>query len=573
MLQELSIRQFAIIDDIRITFEDGLTILSGETGAGKSIIISAVNLLLGSRASEKMIRTGADSAEVEALFRVEPGSHVAQAMESHGFSLSEGLLIRRIVSRSDRHRVYINDRLSTMQVLRSLTQHMASISGQHAHQGLLREDQQLLILDQIGGLLPLRKKVYEAFCRLLPSIRQYHKLIKSKDRQKEQLELLRFQRQEIQAAHITVGEDTELEQEIARLKNAQVLMDTVHGSIESLYSASGAVVERIMEVGKRLAQASRIDRALDPPSKALSESAYGIEDVVASLRAYMGTIRMDPGRLEAAEERMDLLVRLKRKYGQTLGDILDKNTAIEQSLAQVENLSDEISKSRKTLLALQAQTGALCQKLSEKRQAAARRLSGEAEGELATLRMNQTRFEVSLVPVISKSKPDPFLVFENRLMTETGFETARFLIAPNVGEALKPLSDIASGGELSRIVLALKAILAQADAVETIIFDEVDAGIGGTVADVVGSKLANLSRFHQVICITHLPQIARFGAHQFKIDKQVAGKRTTTTIHKLSQEERIDEIARMMAGERVTPKTLAHASEMMAGAQRKKHHE
>ena len=193
MLQELSIRQFAIIDDIRIFFEDGFTILSGETGAGKSIIINAVNLILGSRASEKMIRTGAESAEVEALFRVEPGSPVVQSMETHGFSVSDGLLIRRIVSRSDRHRVYINGRLSTMQVLKTLTQHMASISGQHAHQGLLKEDQQLLILDQIGGLLPLRKEVHEAFHRLLPLIRQYHKLIQLKDRQQDRLELLRFQ--------------------------------------------------------------------------------------------------------------------------------------------------------------------------------------------------------------------------------------------------------------------------------------------------------------------------------------------------------------------------------------------
>jgi len=569
MLQELSIRQFAIIDDIRITFEGGLTILSGETGAGKSIIINAVNLLLGSRASEKMIRTGAESAEVEALFRVDPDSPVAQSMETHGFSVSDGLMIRRVISRSDRHRVYINDRLSTMQVLKTLTRHMASISGQHAHQSLLKEDQQLLILDQVGGLLPLRKKVHEASHSLLPLIRQYHKLVKSKDRQQDQLELLRFQQQEIQAARITVGEDAELEQEIARLKNAEMLMEVVHGSIDVLYSASGAVVERIMEVEKRLAQASRIDAALEPSSEALSESAYKIEDVVASLRAYMGNIQVDQGRLEAAEERMDLLVRLKRKYGKTLQDIVEKKTAIEQALTQVENLSEKISESHKTLVALQTRTGVFCEQLSKKRQAAAQHLSRAAEDELATLKMNQTRFQVSLTPVVSNPEPDPFLLSNDRLMTETGFETARFLIAPNIGEALKPMSDIASGGELSRIVLALKAILAQTDAVETIIFDEVDAGIGGTVAEVVGNKLAKLSRFHQVICITHLPQIARFGAHQFKIAKQVVDQRTATTIHKLTHDERIDEIARMMAGENVTAKTLAHASEMMTGTDHK----
>ncbi len=480
--------------------------------------------------------------------------------------MSDGLLIRRIVSRNDRHRVYINDRLSTMQVLKTLTQHMASISGQHAHQGLLKEDQQLLILDQIGGLLPLREEVHEAFHSLLPLIRQYNKLIQLKDRQQDQLELLRFQRQEIQAARITVGEDVELEQEIARLKNAEVLLEVIHSSIDSLYSASGAVVERIMEVGKRLAHASRIDAELEPSSEALSESAYKIEDVVASLRAHMGMIQVDEGRLEAAEERMDLLIKLKRKYGKTLQDIIEKKIAIEQALAQVENISEKISDSHKTLVDLQARTGVLCEQLSKKRQLAAQHLSRVAEAELATLKMNQTRFQVSLIPVVSNSDPDPFLLSGDRLMTETGFETACFLIAPNIGEALKPMSDIVSGGELSRIVLALKAILAQTDAVETIIFDEVDAGIGGTVAEMVGNKLAKLSRFHQVICITHLPQIARFGDHQFKIAKQIVGQRTATTIHKLTHDERIHEIARMMAGENVTAKTLAHASEMMTEA-------
>jgi DNA repair protein RecN (Recombination protein N) len=358
----------------------------------------------------------------------------------------------------------------------------------------------------------------------------------------------------------------DLEQEIARLKNAEMLLDVIHSSIHSLYSASGAVVERIMEVGKRLAQASRIDAGLEPPSEALSESAYKIEDVVASLRTHMVGIQVDEGRLEAAEARMDFLIKLKRKYGKTLQDVLEKHTAIEQALAQVENLSGELSESHKTLEGLQAQTGALCQELSEKRHAVARDLSQAAEVELATLKMNQTRFQVSLIPVVSTSEPNPFLLFDDRLMTETGFETARFLIAPNIGEALKPMSDIASGGELSRIVLALKAILAQTDAVETVIFDEVDAGIGGTVAEMVGSKLAKLSRFHQVICITHLPQIARFGDHQFRIAKQVVNQRTATTIHKLTHEERIEEIARMMAGENVTAKTLAHASEMMTEA-------
>ncbi len=355
-----------------------------------------------------------------------------------------------------------------------------------------------------------------------------------------------------------------MEHEIARLKNAEVLYDVVHSSIDTLYGASGAVVERMMEVRKRLEKSSRIDGELAQPAEALSENLYRIEDVVAMLRDYLGRIQTDERGLEAAEERMDLLVRLKRKYGQTLQDVIDKQKTVEKELAQLENLSEKMSAIRKTLATVQTRTGDLCGQLSKKRQLAAQHLARCVEAELATLKMSQTRFEVSLIPIAANLAPDPFLLAGDKIMTETGFETARFLIAPNIGEDLKPLAEIASGGELSRIVLALKAILAQTDALETIIFDEVDAGIGGTVAEVVGNKLAKLSRFHQVVCITHLPQIARFGDHHFKIDKQVVNQRTLTTIHSLTADERVNEIARMMAGEKVTEKTLAHAFEMMA---------
>jgi DNA repair protein RecN (Recombination protein N) len=440
---------------------------------------------------------------------------------------------------------------------------MVSISGQHAHQGLLKEDQQLMILDQIGGLVSFRKDVYDAFHRLIPLVQQYRKLIDSKDRQQDQLDLLRFQRQEIQEAEIRLGEDRELELETARLKNAAMLFETVHQGIESLYSASNAVVERITEIAKQLKHASRVDPDLEKPAADLSENAYRIEDVVTYLRTYLGRIQVNEGRLDTLEERMDLLNKLKRKYGGSLEAVIEKQAAIEKELSQVENLSEKISELNSSLQTLQAKTGTLSKQLSTKRQAAAQDLSRLVETELATLKMNQTRFEVVLMPVVSNPSQDPFLCFGERVMTETGFETARFLIAPNIGESMKPMTEIASGGELSRIVLALKAILAETDSVATVIFDEVDAGIGGTVAEVVGRKLAKLARFHQVICITHLPQIARFGDHQFKIVKEIASGRTTTSIHQLTHEERIQEIARMLAGKKVTRKTLAHASEIM----------
>jgi len=566
MLQELSIRQFAIIDDIRINFQDGLTIMSGETGAGKSIIINAVNLLLGSRASEKMIRTGADAAEVEALFRMQTDSPVAQTMKDHGFDPADSLLIRRIISRNSRHRVYINDRLSTMQVLKTIVPHMASISGQHAHQGLLHEDQQLSILDQSGGLLPLRRKVQQAYHQLVRLIRKYHQLRSRQGRQQEHMALLQFQLQEIQAANIVDNEDTELEQEIARLKNAEQLYATVHASIEELYDASGAVVERILSVGKKLDDIARIDSELSTSSRTLSENAYGIEDVVNDLRAYLGKIQIDDQRLEAAEERLYLLNTLKRKYGGSLAAVMDKETAIALEISQENHLNEDIDQTYNDLVRLQEETIALSDTLSQKRQAAAKKLARAVEAELATLKMNQTRFQVSMLPQGISSDSESFLQNGDKTLTELGQESVRFLIAPNVGEELKPMAEIASGGELSRIILALKAILANTDVVETIIFDEVDAGIGGTVAEVVGKKLAQLSRHHQVICITHLPQIARFGEYQMRITKEVINDRTETAIQVLDPEERIHEIARMLAGENVTQKTLAHAAEMMANA-------
>ena len=380
------------------------------------------------------------------------------------------------------------------------------------------------------------------------------------------MELLRFQLQEIQEAKIASNEDVELEQEIARLKNAEQLYATVHASIDELYNASGAVVERTLAVGKKLEEVSQIDAELSTSSQTLSENAYRIEDVVSDLRAYLAKIQMDDHRLEATEERLYLLNTLKRKYGGSLTAVLESEAAIEQEISLDKHLNEDIAETHKSLLNLHKKAIALSDKLSQRRQIAVEKLARAVETELATLKMNQTRFEVNLLPLEINTDSESFLQNGDKVLTDNGQESVQFLIAPNVGEDLKPMAEIASGGELSRIVLALKAILAQTDVVETIIFDEVDAGIGGTVAEVVGKKLAQLSHHHQVICITHLPQIARFGDHQMKITKKIKNNRTETAISPLNPEERIQEIARMLAGENVTKKTLAHAAEMMTTA-------
>jgi DNA repair protein RecN (Recombination protein N) len=565
MLEALCIRNFAIIDDLQITFQDGLTVLSGETGAGKSIIISAVNLLLGSRASGRLIRSGADCAELEALFRVPPGGAPAAMLAAADCADGDALVVRRLISRNERHRAYLNHRLSTMQALASATASLASISGQHAHQGLLNEDRHLLILDRFGGLLGLREALGACYRALLPLIQELKTLHARKDRQTERLELLRFQLKEILDADIQPAEDERLAQEQLRLRSAETLFRTAQESIDGLYAAQGAVVERLAEIQKSLEKASGLDAELAPVARRLAETGYQLEDVVDELRRYRDTVSMDERRLEMVEARLDLLRGLKRKYGGSLALVAERRAAIEEELAQIGNLDARMAAVRQQIVAQHARLADQCRRLSTQRQNSARRLGRKVESELASLNMAQTRFEVLLQPLPADPQTDPFLTVEGFAVGETGFDRACFMIAPNVGEELKPLAAIASGGELSRVVLALKAILAQSDAVATIIFDEVDAGIGGGVAEMVGQKLAALARHHQVLCITHLPQIARFADHHYRISKHVAGGRTHTRIAPLTAEERVQEIARMLGGATITAKTLAHAREMLDG--------
>lgn len=563
MLKELSIRNFAIIDDLSIRFEAGLSVLTGETGAGKSIIINAVNLILGSRASTDMIRTGAEAAELEALFDIGPDSAAGRAAAEMGYDLSEGLLVRRVLSPSEGNRVYVNGRLATLQVLSAVTENLASISGQHAHQGLLKEEQHLIILDQFAGLMPQRAAVAALYHEILPQLKRLKELTARQARQAELNELLKFQCQEIEAAGIHEGEDRELEQERLRLKNAGALYEAVNAGIDGLYSGSGSAVERLAEVRRSLEKMGRIDPSLAPSSEACAEVIYRVEDVVERLRAYLKSVEINEGRLEAVEARLDQLNRLKRKYGGSLEAVLEKRAQSAAELAAIENIGADIAAAEARLAEWHARISKQAGLLSKKRKEAAKRFMAQVAAELATLKMDGTEFGVQLTAPPADPQIDAHLMVNDCAVSESGIDRAVFTIAPNVGEALKPLAAIASGGELSRVVLALKSILAHTESIATIVFDEVDAGIGGAVAEVVGRKLADLARHHQVICITHLPQIAKFGSRHFRISKQVAGGRTRTAITPLSADERTSEIARMLGGEKITRVTLEHAKELL----------
>ncbi len=562
VLRELLIKNFAIIDDLNIHFEGGLTILSGETGAGKSIIVNAVNLLLGSRASAKMIRGGEATAELSAFFDVPTTSTAAAIMAENGYEPKEGLLVRRVIADNDRHRVYINDRLATMQMLAAITADLASISGQHAHQKLLREETHIAILDRFGGLLPLVDRVADLYGQLVPLVKALAALEDKHHSQGKALDLLHFQAAEIDDAAIVADEDTALEQERLRLKHTESLQQRTMSAIETLHSADGAIVERLGEIRKDLEKAADLDKQLTPVVQTLADHLFGLEDVTGTLRSYLGGLDADSGRLDAVEARLDLINKLKRKYGGSLAALFEKRDAIAGELEAIGSLDDEIERCRAQLRDRYDQVAELTRQLTAQRKGVATDFADAVATELRELKMPGTRFKVDFPPAAT-SKPSRWMQVDGQPLSASGVDQAVFMIAPNVGETLKPLASIASGGELSRVVLALKAILAQTDAVGTIIFDEVDAGIGGAVADVVGKKLNALSTKHQLICITHLPQIARFGSHHYYIEKKVRKGRTVTVIRPMNQEERIHEIARMLGGEKITGTALAHARSLM----------
>ena len=566
MLKELRIRNFAIIEKLNIQFSGGLTVLSGETGAGKSIIINALNLLLGHRATEKYIRTGMDVAEVEGYFDIEDHPRIIELMKENDLDPDDGLLIRRLISLKGRHKIFINDRQSTIQLLSQLTANLVNISGQHAHQRLLNEDEHLFTLDTFGKLIPLRNEVYQCYHRLLPLIAHLDTLIKQQSRQAEHLELIRFQSKEISDAAIGENEDKLLENEHMRLQHAETIYQNVSQSIDQLYDSEGAVFEILSKTNKIIEQASTLDKNLANSCERIMEASVLIEDITSELRYYLDGIHVDNQRLQNVEDRIYLLNQLKRKYGGSLESIEAHYQKIQAELNGLDTIDDQIAKAEKDVKTVHEQLKSSTHELSEKRKECARRLSMAVEKELHQLKMNKTRFQVKVTGRQKDPQTHTALTDGERLFTETGMDQSHFMIAPNVGESMKPLAAIASGGELSRVVLALKAILAGTESVSTVIFDEVDAGIGGGVAEMVGQKMKALSHHHQIICITHLPQIAKYGAHHFQIAKHVDNDRTHTVIRPIDKKERIDEIARMLGGETITEKTLAHAREILSDA-------
>jgi DNA repair protein RecN (Recombination protein N) len=557
MLHELSITNFAIIDELHIAFDEGLNIISGETGAGKSILIGAVSLLLGDRAAAEMIRTQTDTATVEALFHIENDRTLREKLAAMGFSADGELVIRRVISRTGKNRAQINGQMATLANLAAISESLINICGQHEHQVILCAENHIDILDEFGGCLDARTRYENVYSRYQQIGDRMKKLEELRRHRTDRIDLIRFQLQEIKGLNPRADEDVLLADEKKVLLNVQKLADWANRAHALLYAENGCISEQLKEVLSSIREIQKLDSGLHVSLPELEGSYAVLQEAALALRDYTKKLIFDPERLAAIDERLDMINRLKRKHGGTLDALLNRKQEMEEELQRISGIDEELEKLTKEKDAAARELREKALALSAQRSQAAVLLKKAVDAEIHDLNMPHASFFVQFL----RRCPETGDAYGPK-----GGDDMEFYLAANAGEDPKSLNKIASGGELSRIVLALKNVLSQTGSVATVVFDEVDSGIGGATAEIVGRKLKEVSAHHQVICITHLPQIASFGGRHLRVTKQVADGRTATAVEKIDDDQKIEEISRMLGGVEVTETARNHARTMLAAA-------
>jgi DNA repair protein RecN (Recombination protein N) len=545
MLRFLRIRNLAVIEGVDVEFEPGFNVLTGETGAGKSIVVEAVGLLLGARASADLVRTGEPHAAIEAIFE-----HPSTAL---GAGRGDEIVVRREISSQGRSRSFINGALATAAALRDLSTRLVELHGQHEHQSLLDPLTHLPLLDASAGLTDLAAQVADAWSRVRALREQLERSRMDAREKAARLELIAFQLGEIERASPKPGEDEALGVQRQVLASAERIQVLCEESYAALYESDGAVLGSLGGIWKRVGELALIDSQFAGYVEARDGIKSQLEDLAFFLRSYADGVDASPGRLQEVEDRLALLERLKRKYGPSLDDVIERGRALAEERALLTGGGERAEDLQQALEAAGATYLTAARELSAQRRTAAVKFARTLEGLLAELAMEKTLFEIRFNP--GEPGPDEW--------TERGIDTGEFYVSPNPGEALRPLARIVSGGELSRVMLALKTLTVGEAAGKTLIFDEVDAGIGGRVADVVGSRLRALGDRFQVLCITHLPQIAARATTHFQIEKHVRGKRTVTSVERLDDAGRVEEIGRMIGGASITDAARATARDLM----------
>ena len=551
MLVELRIRDYAVVEDLTLELGPGLNALTGETGAGKSIIVGALSLLLGERASSSVVRAGAERASVEAVFDVKAVSGLAERLEDHGFRTEDGLLIlRREVAAEGRNRAWVNGSPATAGVVGELGSALVDLHGQHEHQTLLRSAEQRTILDAYAGAEGLAGRVAE----LHAGLRALRTRLAEREERRREIEsradFLRFQLGEIDAARLSPGVEDELDAEASRLEHAQELAEGTAAAHEVLYASDDSVADRIAEVRATLKALARYDPGLAEGLQQLEDAFHAVNDVGRRMADYAASVEHDPARLDQLRAHLDQIFRLKRKYGPELDDVLATAERVRAELSELDEGELDLERMTQEIAEAAAAVDIAAGALSDARTDAAQRLARAVESALPELGLPGARFEVRLTPL-----PE---------VGPAGAETVDFLVSTNPGFEVMSLARIASGGELSRVMLALKSILADVDRVPVLVFDEIDAGIGGVVGTAVGRKLSDVARRHQVLVVTHLAQLASMARVHLRVTKSSDVAVTSASVSVLEGDARVEEVARMLGGDPDSETSRQHARELLA---------
>ena len=557
MLLELRLENYAVIDQLAVEFAPGLNLLTGETGAGKSILIDALALLMGGKATPDLVRFGTDRALVSALFEVEGGAEklVAKILEQNGIDSEDGnLILRREISAS-KGRVFVNNQPATVSVLKQLAPYLASIHAQNESLVSFDGDVRLALLDAYAGTQV--EPAAQAFARWKQVSNKINELEQGEQDRLRLVDLWTFQKREIDDAKLHAGEDERLETEKRVLANAEKIYSSAMQAFDLLYEGNASTSQTLRSAQKHLEELIRYEPKFHEALASLESARISVEDVGASLRDYAGGIESSPEHLAQIEDRLALLDRLKRKYGPTLEDVIRLGVEVTQKLSEIENRDDFLRDLRKQLAGAADAYLELARALSKKRFEAAKKLEKSVESEINELSM-KAHFRIAIGGTDEEGN-----------WTAAGFDQVEYRISTNPGEPMHPLDQIASGGEMSRVMLALKAVVEAGSrkkalgAPRTLIFDEIDTGIGGRAAEAVGKKLKSLSRTSQVLCVTHLSQIATFADHHYLIEKTPSGERTKTSVREITGPERTEEVARMISGAKLTETSLRHAEQML----------
>ena len=558
MLRELIIKDFAIIDQIDISFQDKMTVITGETGAGKSIVIDALGILAGNRASQEFIRQGADKFVLQGLFDLPADASFLKYLQAQGINLDDGnLILQREYAKSGHGVCRVNGTLVTRGILRQVGQRLIDIHGQNEQQSLLQVENHLRLLDQFDSRIQLQKNEYqECFAKYQAkrSLLNQHK--KNEQSWNQRVDMLKFQVKEITDAALKPGEEEKLTHEKEKLENFQLIQQTLAQCYQLLTAEPVALTDQLGNAMQQMEAISQFSPELKKIASDLANAYYLVQDISRDLSQQNDLLEWDEGRLDAVNERLELIHQLEHKYGSSIPAILSYHQKITAELKQMQTAESNSDELEKQVKALQTKAWQLAGKLAKTRQQAAQKLKVAVHQQLAELYMNKAVFEVKI-----KHLPE---------LTGTGFDQVEFYIQTNPGEKMGPLVKIASGGELSRVMLALKSIFAVEQNITSIIFDEVDTGVSGRVAQAIAEKILQLSHKSQVLCITHLPQVAAVGNHHLLVKKSVKNKRTKTSVVLLDYDQRIQEIARMLAGSQVTALAVKHAEEMLKLANSKK---